>query len=241
MNKKIFFLLVNICLMVTLSNAQITYERGYAILKDGTRINGLISRFDQDPWFNQRYILFKDSAEFASNPESKATKYKADDLQFYQLGNTSYDKIHFVDTENLQLKSLGTNDHMMERLSTGRINAHKFYSYPIDVEVFIGTAQELAEWISKNKSESLSGYKILITKDKDGKPKNAFNIDMLKYFEDTPEVSQKFKTGAYGNEPVGEKKGLAAKMISMAKKATFKPREAEAIVTAINDYNQRNP
>lgn len=241
MNKKTLLLLAAICFTITIAKAQITYERGYAILKDGTKISGMIGRFEQDPWFNQRFILFKDSTEFAANPKLKAKKYRADDLQFYQLGNVSYDKVHYVDVENLQLKSLGTNDHMMERLALGRINAHKFYQYPPDTQGFIGTEEEYIEWQKKNHNALLNGYKILVVKDKETKPKNAFDVEILKYFEDTPEVFQKFKDGAYGNEPIVQKKGLAAKMVAMAKKVAFKPQEAEAIAAAINDYNKKNP
>ncbi|MNK06740.1 hypothetical protein D3C87_246390 [compost metagenome] len=240
MNKKVLLLLVVMVCTFTIAQAQVNYLKGYAILKDGTRINGLIGKFEQDPWFNQRYILFKDSAEFAANPKLKAKKYRADDLQSYQMGNLIYDKVHFVDTENLQLKSLGTNDHMLERLATGRINAHKFYQYPPDTQGFIGTEEEYIEWQKKNHNDLLNGYKILIAKDKEAKRKNAFDVEMLKYFEDTPEVAQKFKDGSYGNEPVTQKKGLAARMVALAKKVAFKPQEAEAIVKAINDYNKKN-
>lgn len=239
MNRKLFLLLTGVCLTVMSAAAQVTYETGHAILKDGTRISGLIGKYVQAPWFNQRYILFKDLAD-ANNPKAKITKYRADDLQSYQVGNISYDKVHFVDLENLQLKSLGTNDHMLERLSIGRINAHKYYQYPPDTEGFIGTEEEYIEWQKKNTNNLIEGYKILITKDKEAKPKNAFDVDMLKYFEDTPEIFQKFKAGTYGNEPITEKKGLAAKMVAMAKKAAFKPQEAVAIVNAINDYNKKN-
>jgi len=240
MNKKFLILVANLCLFATLTNAQITFLKGHAVLKDGTKINGQIGKFENEPWFNQRYILFKDSAELAANPKAKSKKYKVDELETYQVGETIYDKIHFVNIEKLQLKSLGTNEHMLPRLAKGRINAHQFYSYPNDVYIFQGTEEEYKEWKKGKENEILAGYKILITKDQETKAKDAFDADLLKYFEDTPEVFQKYQAGGYGNEPVTKKKGLAAKMVALAKKVTFKIEEADAIALAINDYNAKN-
>lgn len=227
-------------LTFSVTKAQNAYQQGFAILNDGTRVSGSIILYDDAPWHNQRFIFLKDSAQLAANPKAKAKKYKADDLKFYQVGTRAFDKVHFVDTENLQLKSFGTNDHMLERLATGRIKAHRFYSYEADTEGFAGTEEDFIEWKKQRTNDLLNGYKILITKDSEGKAKNAFDTDLQKYFEDTPEVLAKYKSGAYGNEPIVVKKGLAAKMIALAKKAAFKPREAEAIVVAFNDYNEKN-
>jgi hypothetical protein len=99
---------------------------------------------------------------------------------------------------------------------------------------------EIAARRKKKTNELLRGYKILTVKDNEGKPKNAFDYDLQKYFEDTPAVLQKYQGGGYGNEPIVAKKGLAAKMIAMAKKAAFKPQEADAIILAFNDYNDKN-
>lgn len=231
---------VLLLLSFSVSKAQVAYQSGSAILNDGTRISGSIMLDDDAPWHNQRFIFLKDSAQLAANPKAKAKKYKADDLKSYQVGDRAFDKVHFVDTENLQLKSLGTNDHMLERLAKGRIKAHRFYTYEADTEGFAGTEEEFIEWKKKRTNNLLNGYKILITKDSEGKVKNAFDTDLQKYFEDTPEVLAKYKSGGYGNEPIVVKKGLAAKMIALAKKAAFKPQEAEAIILALKDYNEMN-
>jgi hypothetical protein len=221
--------------------AQEVYLPGYAILNDGTRISGLIELYDDAPWYNQRFIFLKDSASAAANPNVAAKKYKVDEMKFYQVGARSFEKVHFVDSENLQLKSLGSNDHMVEKLSAGRINAYRFYSYPPEVEVYTMVSEaEIAARRKKKTNELLRGYKILTVKDNEGKPKNAFDYDLQKYFEDTPAVLQKYQGGGYGNEPIVAKKGLAAKMIAMAKKAAFKPQEADAIILAFNDYNDKN-
>lgn len=227
-------------LTFSVSKAQNGYQPGYVILNDGTRISGSIILFDDAVWYNQRFVFMKDSAQLAANPKTKSKKYKVDDLKFYQAGTRAFDKVHFVDAENLQLKSLGTNDHMLERLATGRIKAHRFYSYEAEISAFNGTEEEFIEWKKKRVNNLLTGFKILIIKDDEGKVKNAFDADLLKYFEDTPEVFAKYKSGGYGNEPIVVKKGLAAKMIALAKKASFKPQEAEAMVAAFNDYNEKN-
>jgi hypothetical protein len=135
---------------------------------------------------------------------------------------------------------MGTNDHMLERLAYGRIKAHRFYSYPADTEGYIGTEEEIAAKQEEKKNDLLTGYKILTQKDNENKLHDAFEYDLQKYFEDTPEVAQKYQSGAYGNQPVVAKKGFAARMIAMAKKAAFKPEEANAIIAAINDYNNKN-
>jgi hypothetical protein len=220
--------------------AQVNYQPGFAILKDGTRVSGLIYLNENAPWSNQRYIFLKDSAAVASNPDVKAKKYKADELKYYKVGSREFDKVHYVDMANLQLKSMGTNDHMLERLAYGRIKAHRFYSYPADTEGYIGTEEEIAVKQEEKKNDLLTGYKILTQKDNENKLHDAFEYDLQKYFEDTPEVAQKYQSGAYGNQPVVAKKGLAARMIAMAKKAAFKPEEANAIIAAINDYNNKN-
>lgn len=220
--------------------AQGGYQPGYAILADGTRIGGLIDYNESEPWYNQRYIRIKDSVALATNPNTKSKKYKVDDLKFYQVGTHQFDKVHYVNMENLQLKSLGTNDHMLERLALGKISAHRFYQYPEDIDAYVGlTDEQVAEREAQKKNDLITGYKILMQKDFAGKPVDAFDTDMPKYFQDTPEVAEKFKNGGYGNQPA-PKKGLAARMISMAKKAAFKPQEADAIIAAINDYNEKN-
>ena len=242
MNKKHLNYLMVILLLLTfsVSKAQEAYQPGYAILNDGTRISGSIILYDEAPWFNQRFIFLKDSAQLANDPNTKAKKYKVADLKFYQVGARAFDKVHFVDSENLQVKSFGANDHMLERLASGRIQAHRFYSYETDIDAFMGTEQEYQDWKKKKTNDLFRGYKILIKKDGEGKVKNAFDADLQKYFEDTPEVLAKYKSGGYGNEPIVAKKGLAAKMIALAKKAAFKPQEADAMVLAFNDYNEKN-
>ncbi len=228
-------------LSFSLCKAQVDYQPGFAILNDGTRVSGLIHLNQDAPWYNQRYIFLKDSAALAANPDVKAKKYKADELKYYKAGLREFDKVHYVDMANLQLKSIGTNDHMMERLAFGRINAHRFYSYPADVEAYVAsTEEEIATKQEEKKKGLLIGYKILAQKDNENKLHDAFDYDLQKYFEDTPEVAQKYQSGAYGNEPVVAKKGLAARMIAMAKKTTFKTEEADAITAAFNDYNQKN-
>lgn len=220
--------------------AQVGYQPGFAILNDGTRVSGQIHLNQDAPWYNQRFIFLKDSAAFAANPNVKAKKYKADELKYYKVGLREFDKVHYIDMANLQLKSMGTNDHMMERLAFGRINAHRFYSYPADIEAYMDTDQEIAAKEEEKKKALLTGYKILAQKDNENKLHDAFDYDLQKYFEDTPEVAQKYQSGGYGNQPIVAKRGLAARMIAIAKKTAFKPEEADAITAAFNDYNQKN-
>src|SRR6202012_4232461 len=214
-----------------------TYQPGTVILKDGTRVSGLIMLFDSEPWYNQRYIWFIDSASYIANPKVKGKKYRADDMQMYQVGNRIFDKVHYVNTENLQLKSLGSNDHMMERFTTGRITAHRFYDYPADASVDYGSEEKVQQDEEKRKNDLLNGYKILCVKDDEKKQQNAFDLDMMKYLADVPAVQEKYQKGEYGNQPIVEHKGLMAKMIAHAKKTAFKQAEADAIVSAFTEYN----
>ena len=213
------------------------YRPGTVTFKDGTTVPGLIRLHDDMPWYNQRYIWFIDSTSYAANPTIKGKKYRADDMQMYQVGARIFDKVHYVNIENLQLKSLGTNDHMMERLTVGRITSHRFYDYPADMYGDSGTEEKIKEDEAQRKEDLLKGYKILCKKDDEKKQQNAFDIDLLKYLADVPAVQEKYQTGGYGNQPVVAHKGLAAKMIAMAKKTAFKEEEANAIIAAFNDYN----
>ncbi len=224
---------------LTALKAQETYYPGYAVLNDGSRVSGKISYYADAPWFNQRYILLKDSASLAESKSDnvKPKRYRVDDLKSYQTGDRKFEKVHFVDNQNLQIKSLGSNDHMLEKLSGGRIDVYRFYSYPKDFDIYYG---DYREKMAKDQKELMNGWKMLSQKDND-KLENAFDYDLQKYFADTPEVLKKYQNGEYGNEPVSTKKGLAAKMIGLAKKAALMPMQYETLVAAFNDYNQKNP
>jgi hypothetical protein len=240
------YLIAFVCLFAVFcsqcTQAQTVLLPGYAVLKDGTRINGTIELYENAPWYNQRFIYLTDSASIAAsaNGKGKSKKYVADDLKFYQAGGRQFQNVHYVDYENLQLKSMGSNDHMLEVVASGKINAYKFYQYPKDLIVSFGSDQDVRDQIAREKNDLIAGYKMLSRKDGDNKLRDAFDYDLQKYFEDTPEVLEKYKTGGYGNEPVNVKKGLAAKMMSMARKTAFKPQQADAYILAFADYNQKN-
>lgn len=241
--KKSPLILICLCFLTVFSaKAQDTYQPGFAILNDGTRISGLISIDSNDPWSNQRFIYLKDSAAVAANPDKgvKAKKYNANELKYYKTGDRTFTKIHYVDLQNLQSKSLGSNDHMLEILATGRINAYRFYPYPQDTFSTIGSDKTIEELIKEDHDDKIKHWKFLVQKDNQGKYDNVFDTNLQKYFEDTPEVLEKYKKGEYGNEPISEKKGLAARMLSMAKRATYMPMKWEGLVAAIQDYNQKN-
>lgn len=224
------------------SKAQRNYQPGYAILNDGTRVSGLISLYDKAPWYNQRFIYIKDSATVAANPDKdvKTKKYVADDLKYYKIGDRIFTKIHYFDTENLQLKNLGSNDHMLEVLALGRINAYRFYAYPQDFYASFGSEDDIQKQIENNTNDILSHWKLLTQKDGEDKYRNAYDYDLQKLFGDTPEVWEKYKKGDYGNEPITEKKGFAARMINMAKRNAYAHMQWESLVAALKDYNSKN-
>jgi hypothetical protein len=235
---KQLYVFMGVCLLFLTGlmpvKAQDTYLPGSVILNDGSKIAGSIALYENAPWLNQRFIWLKDSTSAA-----KPKKYKVGDIKSYQVGDRAFEKVHYVDMENIQFKTLGSNDHMMEKLSSGKINSFRFYSYPEEIEVYINlSSAEVAERTQQKTDALLRGYKILSSKDGD-KLRNAFDYDLQKYFQDTPDVLEKYKKGEYGNEPI-VKMGLAAKMMSMARKAAFKPKEADAIAAAFNDYNKIN-
>ena len=220
--------------------AQDTYQPGYAILENGTRISGTIILYEDAPWLNQQFIWLKDSVALAGSPDGnvKPKKYKVANLKFYQVGERKFDKVHFVELDDLHFRTLGANDHMLERLTAGRIASYRYYSYPPDIAVYAGSSEEYEE---KKTDQLLKGYKVLARKDKEKNYKDALNDDPKDYFKDSPEVLQKYLNGEYGNEPSTAKKGLGAKMMAMARKTTFKAKEAEGIVAAFEDYNAKNP
>lgn len=241
--KKNYLILIGLFILSVLQvKAQDDYQPGFAILNDGTRVSGLISVYEKNPWFNQRFIFLKDSAQVAANPnkEVNSKKYTADELKYYKIGDRTFTKIHYVDLQNLQVKSLGSNDHMLEVLATGRINAYRFYPYPQDVFASLVSEEDVRRQIKEDHDKKLRSWKFLVQKDNEGKYDNIFESDLQKYLEDTPDVLEKYNNGEYGNEPVSKKRGLAAKMVSLAKKATYMPMKWPGIVLAINDYNQSN-
>jgi hypothetical protein len=234
------FIAAILLLSFSVCRAQDNYQPGYIILNDGTRVGAFIALNDDAPWYNQRYIRYKDSAAFAADPNVKSKKIKVDDMKCFQAGTRIFDKIHYVNLENLQLKSMGTNDHMMERLAMGRINAHRFYQYPQDFVVYMASDDEVAQKEAEKKNDLIKGYKILVQKDDETKLHDAFDFDLQKYFKDTPEVLEKFQSGGYGNQPIAAHMSLAQRMVSLAKKSAFKPEEADGIIAALNDYNDKN-
>jgi len=235
------FIAAILLLSFSVCKAQDNYQPGYIILADGTREAALITLNDDAPWYNQRYIRYKDSAAFAADPNVKAKKIKVDDMKSFQAGTRIFDKIHYVNLENLQLKSMGTNDHMLERLAIGRINAHRFYQYPQDFVAYYNTPEaEIEQKEAQKKNDLLIGYKILVQKDDETKLHDAFDFDLQKYFKDTPEVLEKFQSGGYGNQPIAAHMSLTQRMVSLAKKSAFKPEEADGIIAALNDYNDKN-
>lgn len=236
MKKAYIFVVFLLLSCISICKAQ-DYQPGYVILNDGSRVGGLIALNSAEPWYNQRYIRMKDSAAFAADRNVKAKRVKADDMKLYEVAGRVFDKVHYVDMQNLQLKSMGTNDHMMERLSTGKIVAHRFYQYPADVRLYMDTEEEVARKEKEKKDALIEGYLILAQKG-DDKLRNAFDYDLQKYFDDTPEVLEKYKSGGYGNQPL--KKGFAARMVAMAKKTAFRQDEADGIIGAFNDYNAKN-
>ena len=240
---RIIFILLIVTTFTTVCKAQDetwSYHSGAVTFKDGSTVRGMVRIYDTMPWYNQRYIWFIDSASFAANPNVKGKKYRADDMLQYRVGDGIFDKVHYVNIENLQLKSLGTNDHMMERLTMGRITSHRFYDYPADTYGDSGSEEKIEADEEKRKNDLLKGYKILFVKDDEKKQQNAFDVDLLKYLADVPAVAQKYQEGGYGNQPVVKHKGLMAKMIATAKQTAFKPEEADAIVAAFNDYNAQS-
>jgi hypothetical protein len=242
--KKINLILLFFTLLTSIQlKAQNNYQPGFAILNDGTRVGGLIALNDKAPWLNQRFIYLQDSASVAASGGKtvKPKKYVVDDLKFYKVGDRSFTRIHYVDYENLQAKSLGSNNHMLEILALGRIKAYRFYAYPQEVYASLGAGDNSVETQQKNdENEILNKWKMLSVKDKDEKYNNAFDYDLQKYFGDTPEVWEKYKRGDYGNDPISEKKGLAARMVAMAKKAAYSRIKWESLVDAIKDYNSKN-
>ena len=84
-------------------NAQDSYQPGFVILNDGTRIAGSIILYANAPWLNQQHIFLKDSAAMAASPNGdvKPKKYKTADIKFYQVGDRKFDKVHFVESTDL--------------------------------------------------------------------------------------------------------------------------------------------
>ena len=169
---------------------------------------------------------------------TKARKFRFDDLKSYEVGGRVFEKVHYMDISKLQVKSLGANDHMLEKLANGKITVYRYYAYLDDIYAGNSQASVQAE-MKEDKDSSKRLWKMLIKKDGDDNFKDAFATNLEKYFEDTPVVLQRYQKGEYGNKP--KKKGLGAKMVGLAMQASgLDHLETDAMIAAFNDYNKEN-
>ena len=87
----IFYCLLFSC-SLSVARAQDSYQPGFVILNDGTRLGGTIILYANAPWLNQQHIFLKDSAALAASPNGdvKPKKYKTGDIKYYQVGNRKF-------------------------------------------------------------------------------------------------------------------------------------------------------
>jgi outer membrane protein OmpA-like peptidoglycan-associated protein len=238
-NMKKIYLLAILLLAISLTVCKAdSYQSGFVILKNGKRIGGQIKLYKNAPWKNQRYIWFKDSAAVAANPNAKPKKLYAADMKFYQAGTRQFVKVSYFDQAFIKLRNLYSNSWMLERVSNGRFVAYMFYSSPPEFFDYFFADPHGDQTEPAGNDNAMIKYRIIFKKNNAKHFVNAYSYGLAKYFKDTPQILQKYSTGAYGNQPDVDG-SIFTRMSEICNRTIFTSRaETNGIIAAFNDYNQ---
>ena len=238
-NMKKIYLLAILLLTISLTICKAdSYQPGFVILKNGKRIGGQIKLYKNAPWKNQRYIWFKDSAAVAANPNAKPKKLYAADMKFYQAGTRQFVKVAYFDQAFIKLRNLYSNSWMLERVSNGRFVAYMFYSSPPEFFDYFFADPHGDQTEPAGNDNAMIKYRIIFKKNNAKHFVNAYTYGLAKYFKDTPQILQKYSTGAYGNQPDVDG-SIFTRMSEICNRTIFTSHaETNGIIAAFNDYNQ---
>lgn len=238
-NMKKIYLLAVLLLTISLTICKADgYQQGFVILKNGTRIAGQIKLYKNAPWKNQRFIWFKDSAAVVANPNVKPKKYYASDMKFFQAGTRQFVKVTYVDQANIKLRNLFTNSWMLERVANGRFVAYMYYSYPPEFFDYFFADPKGDQTEPAGNDNAMVKYRIIFKKDNAKHFVNAYTYGLASYFKDTPQILQKYSSGAYGNQPDVEG-SIFTRLSEICNRTIFTSHaETNGIIAAFNDYNQ---
>jgi len=238
-NMKKIYLLAILLLAISLTICKADgYQSGFVVLKNGKRIGGQIKLYKNAPWKNQRYIWFKDSAAVAANPNAKPKKLYAADMKFYQAGTRQFVKVSYFDQAFIKLRNLYSNSWMLERVSNGRFVAYMFYSSPPEFFDYFFADPHGDQTEPAGNDNAMIKYRIIFKKNNAKHFVNAYSYGLAKYFKDTPQILQKYSTGAYGNQPDVDG-SIFTRMSEICNRTIFTSRaETNGIIAAFNDYNQ---
>jgi len=238
-NMKKIYLLAILLLTISLTICKAdSYQPGFVILKNGKRIGGQIKLYKNAPWKNQRYIWFKDSAAIAANPNAKPKKLYAADMKFYQAGTRQFVKVAYFDQAFIKLRNLYSNSWMLERVANGRFVAYMFYSSPPEFFDYFFADPHGDQTEPVGNDNAMIKYRIIFKKNNAKHFVNAYTYGLAKYFKDTPQILQKYSTGAYGNQPDVDG-SIFTRMSEICNRTIFTSHaETNGIIAAFNDYNQ---
>jgi len=238
-NMKKIYLLAVLLLTISLTICKAdSYQPGFVILKNGKRIGGQIKLYKNAPWKNQRFIWFKDSAAVAANPNAKPKKLYASDMKFFQAGSRQFVKVHYIDQAFLKLRNLYSNSWMLERVSNGRFAAYMFYSSPPEFFDYFFADPKGDQTEPAGNGNAMIKYRIIFKKNNAKHFVNAYSYGLASYFKDTPQILQKYSTGAYGNQPDVDG-SMFTRLSEICNRTIFTSRaETNGIIAAFNDYNQ---
>ena len=238
-NMKKIYLLAILLLTISLTICKAdSYQPGFVILKNGKRIGGQIKLYKNAPWKNQRYIWFKDSAAVAANPNAKPKKLYAADMKFYQAGTRQFVKVAYFDQAFIKLRNLYSNSWMLERVANGRFVAYMFYSSPPEFFDYFFADPHGDQTEPVGNDTAMIKYRIIFKKNNAKHFVNAYTYGLAKYFKDTPQILQKYSTGAYGNQPDVDG-SIFTRMSEICNRTIFTSHaETNGIIAAFNDYNQ---
>ncbi len=238
-NMKKIYLLAILLLTISLTICKAdSYQPGFVILKSGKRVSGQIKLYKNAPWKNQRFIWLKDSAALAANPNVSAKKIYASGMKFYQVGTRQFVKVTYVDQADLKLRNLYTNSWMLERVANGRFVAYMYYSYPPEFFDYFFADPKGDQTEPAGNDNAMIKYRIIFKKNNAKHFVNAYSYGLASYFQDTPQILQKYSTGAYGNQPDVDG-SMFTRLSEICNRTIFTSRaETKGIIAAFNDYNQ---
>ncbi len=186
---------------------------GYIIEKKGKKKEGIIELHMSYPWENQRSIKFIPKKVWEKNDgdvkKKHKEKFKAKDLDGYGYDGREFVTMKYTslgDGTNTSpnkftgamgaLGNLSKNQHMVEQLLSGKVDVYRFYNYPPDMSVQVGS-EESAEYNQminelKNKPDAL------VKKGKKGKVKSFKGmLSFKKYIGDCEIILNKFENNEY--------------------------------------------
>lgn len=234
--------------------------KGYIIDTSGAKIPSYIKLMGdvKTPWINQRIVKAIEESKLDLNSEkSQFKKYNKSDILGYSTADRQFKLIEFVNIrasiksnkegeeasvfDQMQsFKNMSKQKHFAEVLVDGKYKVYKLFSYPKDVSMTSGTAEEMKRQEAEELRSIIDNPSLLLQIN-DDKIKLIKIDDLESIAKDCEVIKAKLEKGDY--DAVGyqkpKKKGLMGKMASLAKEKQVGNIEHQKLFVAFfSDLNQ---